>query len=78
MKKVKRIAALCGVIVLVSLYVVTAVSAFFTTPFTAGLFKASLFSTIAVPCLLYAFMLVYRVLKKHNEEMNKSDDTKKS
>lgn len=67
MKKIKQISALVGVILLVAMYLITLISAIFSTPATAGLFKASMFCTIAVPALLYGYMLIYKVLKKHAE-----------
>lgn len=77
MEKTKRVLALIGVVLLAGLYILTLVSAFLTTPATGGLFMASIFSTVAVPVLLYAYMLVYRILKRHNEEMNRNlEETK--
>lgn len=70
MNKMKRILALIGVIVLIGIYVTTLISAIFTTPATSGLWKASIFCTIAVPVLLYAYMLIYKVLKKHREDQD--------
>ena len=64
MKKIQRILAFIGVILLVGLYLLTFVSAVFSTPYSAGLFKASLFSTVFIPIIIYAILLIYRVLKK--------------
>lgn len=71
MNRIKRIAAFTGVVFLAGLYLLTLCSALINTPFTQNLFQACLFSTIAVPCFLYAVMLIYKVLKKQG------DDTKK-
>lgn len=62
--KVQRILAMLGVIFLVLLYVVTLISAIFTTPATKGLFMACIFSTVAIPIMLYGYVLVYRILKR--------------
>lgn len=70
MKKGKRIVALICVVILVGIYLVTLLSAIFTSPATASLFKASLFCTVAVPVLLYGYMLIYKVLKRHNQDRN--------
>lgn len=64
MKKLQRILALTGVILLLGLYALTLVSAILATPYSAGLFKACLFSTVFIPIMIYAILLVYRVLKK--------------
>jgi hypothetical protein len=64
MKKLQQILALIGVIFLVGLYLVTFISALLVTPYSAGLFKACLFSTVFIPIMLYAILLIYRLLKK--------------
>ncbi|MDK2807722.1 MAG: hypothetical protein PWP24_455 [Clostridiales bacterium] len=67
--KSQRIVAVIGIIVLVSLYIATLISAIFTTPATKGLFMACIFSTVAIPVMIYAYMLVYRLLKKKRDEI---------
>ena len=52
MKKVKRILAMAGVILLAGLYVAAFVSAILAKPAADGFFKASLLATIIVPLLL--------------------------
>jgi hypothetical protein len=64
MKKLQQILALIGVIFLVGLYLVTFISALLVTPYSARLFKACLFSTVFIPIMLYAILLIYRLLKK--------------
>lgn len=83
MKKLKQIAAVIGIVLIVSMYLVTLISAFFTTKYTNALFTASLFCTIAVPVFLYAFMLIYKLVHKKDETMflsqlKKQEDTKSS
>ncbi|WP_343209886.1 hypothetical protein [Anaerolentibacter hominis] len=72
MKKLKRILALTGVILLCGLYVATLISAIFSTPATAGLFKACLFSTFFIPVFLYAILLIYRLTHKKDDEQGES------
>lgn len=72
MNKIKRILALIGVLILVGIYIVTFISAIFTTPATDALWKASIYCTVAVPVLLYAYMLIYKILKKHREDQDNS------
>lgn len=64
MKKLKRISALIGVIILIGLYLLTLIAAIFNTPQKHGLFMACIFATFAVPAIIYAIQLIYRVLKK--------------
>ena len=68
MKKLKRIGALIAVVLLLSLYGITLYAGLTASPNSKSLLMASLYSTIMIPLLLYAYMLVYRLLKKHNEE----------
>ncbi len=63
MKNIKRILAWIGIILLLSLYIVTFIVSFYKPAVTSGLLMACIFATIALPCLLYAFQLIYRVLK---------------
>ena len=69
MKNSKRYLAILGVFFLVGLYGATLVFAMIDSPAAYTMFKVCLFCTIAVPVLLYAMILVYRQLKRKNEEM---------
>ena len=69
MKNSKRYLAILGVVLLVGLYGATLVFAMINSPAAYTMFKVCLFCTIAVPVLLYAMILVYRQLKRKNEEM---------
>ncbi len=66
MKKLKRIGALILAILLIGLSIVTFISAFFVTPETSAFFNASMFSMVTIPFFIFAYMLVYRVMKKNN------------
>ena len=67
MKKTKRILALIGVVLLIALYLVTLILAFFASPATKGWLMASLACTIVVPCLIYGMMLIARVLENRGQ-----------
>ncbi len=64
MKKVKRILAIIGCILLVSMYVATIVLAITDDPYTMSAFRASIYCTIIVPVLIWAYGFIYRLLKK--------------
>lgn len=64
MHKSKRILAIIGIVFLVGLYVVSLISAIFVTEASATLFKVSIFCTIVIPLLLYAYMMLCRVFRK--------------
>lgn len=63
MKKLKRVLALGTAALLILLYLSTLIFSLLNTPAAQGLFKASIFCTVAVPAMIYAYMLIYRVLK---------------
>lgn len=62
MKKVKRIVALLGVMVLAGMYIATLVCAFLATPATRDMFMASVVATVMIPILLYVVQLIYKWL----------------
>ena len=62
--KTKRILAAIGAILLFGMYAGTLVFALINHPAAQGLLKASIACTIILPVLLYAFILVYRIIKK--------------
>ncbi len=64
MKKVKQILAIIGCILLVSMYVVTLVLAVTDDPNTMNAFRASIYCTIIVPVLIWAYSFIYKLLKK--------------
>ncbi|MCI8596847.1 MAG: hypothetical protein HFJ10_00145 [Lachnospiraceae bacterium] len=63
-QKLKRIFALAGAILLACLYLVTLVLAFVDPTASKDWLKASLVCTVVIPCFLYAYILIYRYLKK--------------
>lgn len=65
MKKIKQILAICVVILLVGLYIATLIFAIIGSESALGMFKAALYSTFILPVLLWAYGLVYRLLKNH-------------
>ena len=67
MSKVKRIAAIIGLIFIASMYLISFLSALFATEYSNGLFMASIFSTIVVPLMIYMFITVYKWVHKKDE-----------
>jgi len=62
----KRIFAILGIVLLLSMYVATFVFALMKSPASTGMFKAAVYCTITVPVLLYGYSLVYKYLKNRN------------
>ena len=74
MKKIKRILALAGAILLFSLYASTLVFAFINTSVSLTFLRASIACTIILPVLIYAYVLVYRVTRKDTDTDSEDPD----
>ena len=79
MKKVKQIIALVGVIVLVGLYAGTLVLACIGGERATELLKASIYATIVLPVLLWAYSFIYKLLKNHysEDQLREADERKR-
>ncbi len=71
MKNIKRLLAIIGVGLLVGMYVLTFILSLTDHSKTGGMLMASLYATVVIPVLLYAFMLVYKWTHPKNEEIPK-------
>ncbi len=60
--KSQRIVAMIGAILLILLYLVTMVSAIFTTSATPELFKACLFASFLIPLMILCYIKIGRLL----------------
>ncbi len=78
MKNLKRILAAAGAILLITMYVSTLVFAFIDHSKTLGLLKASIACTIILPCLLYAYSLVYKISKHQDIEFPSEESSEDS
>lgn len=76
MKKTQRILALVGVVLLLGMYVCCFVLAVTGKHEATTLFRAALGATIAVPIVLYAFMMLLKLFPpfQKNEEAEEGDD----
>lgn len=74
MKKGKRILALLGAVFLISLYLITLFSALFAKENVMQLLMASIYATVVIPVLFWAYFLIYKLLKKKNGD-DKEDET---
>ena len=68
MKKAKRILALITVVILVLLYAATLIFALIDSPFAFSMFKACIGMTVVLPCLLYIYMWIYKVLNRNSKD----------
>lgn len=68
MKKVKRILAIAGILIIAALYIITLILALKGSESTARLFTASIAATVAVPVLIYIFMWLNNLSSKNNDK----------
>lgn len=73
MKRFKKILALLGIIFLAGLYLSTIVFALIDSEYSLTLLKASIYLTITVPVVLYAMIMIYRLLANHNNDKSKDN-----
>jgi hypothetical protein len=64
---IKRVLAALGAFLLFSMYALTLIFALIDHSAAKGLLKASIACTIILPVLLYAFTLVYRLVKGNGD-----------
>ncbi|RGZ00661.1 hypothetical protein [Clostridium sp. AM58-1XD] len=62
----KRILALTAVVLIALLYLATLILAFTGSPNTPRLLMASLFCTIVIPVIIYAWQMVLKIRDKEN------------
>lgn len=73
MKKTKQILAIIGAFILVALYLSTLVFALIGSPMATNLLMAAVVCTVLLPVLLYAYILIYRLATKKDENNDSSD-----
>ena len=71
MNKLKRILALIGAILLICMYAATLAFALIDSPTADALLKASIAATILIPVLLYAFIVIARLLKDRGNDQDR-------
>ena len=76
-KKTKRILALIGVILLVGLYITTLVLAIVDSSATMDLFRGSIFATVVIPTIIWAYTYIYQLFSKKKDH-DDSDSTEKN
>ena len=68
MKKIRKILAILGIVVLAGLYLSTLVFALMDSEKSLQMLQGSLYLTITFPVVLYGIQLIYKLLHKNQEE----------
>lgn len=66
--KLRRIMAIGGLILIALAYLCTLIFALIDSPHAKSMLMASLFCTIVVPAILYAYQMISQVTKQKNKE----------
>jgi len=66
LKKIKRILAILGAIILAGLYISTIVCALSSNENYMDM--ASVYATVIIPVLIWAYSFVYKMVKKNHEQ----------
>lgn len=66
-KKAKRILALITAAIIVLLYLTAFALSFIQTAWAGELLKISLVATVVLPVLLYVYLWLFRLFKKHDD-----------
>ena len=69
---VKRILALVGIVLLIGIYLISLIFALIDHPLKSSMMYASLYGTVVIPALIYAFILVGRLLHKADDQESDS------
>ena len=64
----KRILAIFGIVLLAGTYLLSLIFALIDHPLKSSLMQASLYATVVIPALLYAFLMIGRLLHKEDPE----------
>ena len=60
----KRILALAGIVVLVGIYLLSLIFTLIDHPMKSSMLYASLYATVVIPALIYAFILIGKLMHK--------------
>lgn len=73
MKRIRRLLAIIGIVLLALMYLVTLLCAIFDVSSGMFLFRACVTCTILVPILLWGYTVIYRLAKgKHEQELEET------
>ncbi len=76
MRKLKRIFALAGAVILAGMYLIVLILGLTASPAAKNMLMAAIACTVIIPCLLYGMMLLAHVLGNHWESDQEEDRPK--
>ena len=77
MKKVKRILAILGIVLILGVNILLVFGAGSASENDMGVFHASVVTVILVPVLLWIYLYIYKMIKKREEDRRLEDELEK-
>ena len=74
MKKIKQVLAILVILFLLSLYVITFICAITDNSETMHVFFASVIATTVFPVLIWAYIFIYRLIKKRDDSKKENEN----
>ena len=75
MIKIKRIASLIGILLILSLFIVSLIAAIFAKESAQALFLTAIFSTVVIPIMIYGFIEVYKFVHRNDPPKQDNNQT---
>ena len=75
MIKIKRIASLMGILLILSLFIVSLIAAIFAKESAQALFLTAIFSTVVIPIMIYGFIEVYKFVHRNDPPKQDNNQT---
>ncbi|CUH93523.1 hypothetical protein [Herbinix luporum] len=73
-EKGKRVAAIIGIVAILSLYLISLLISIFASDKYPGLFMASVFLTVIIPIMIYCLVAVYKRVHRKNDDTDESNN----
>ena len=67
-KKIRQIAAIIGIVLLVGMYVVAIIASLGKSENAHAIFKLAIYCTFVVPVIIYLLQLIYKIANRDKEE----------
>ena len=77
MKNIKQILAIAGIVLILGLNVLLVFAAGTASEDGMGMFGGAVVAVVMVPILLWIYMYVFKLVKKHNEDKGIEEELKK-
>ncbi len=67
-KKIRRIAAIIGIVLLAGMYITAFIAALGQSEHSRAIFKLALYCTFVVPVIIYLLQMIYKLANRDKKE----------